>query len=70
MDVTEVHKLKIRRRPSQEEGLGCLGTAFRSLAPKVGGELLMRELLDHWDFPAAYVIEVLWRAEARGLPGR
>lgn len=65
--MTEVHKLKIRRRPIQEEGLGCLGTAFRSLAPKAGGELLMRELLDHWDFPAAYVMEVLWRAEARGL---
>lgn len=67
MDVTEVRNLKIRRRPSQEEGLACLATAFGSLAPRTGGELLIRQVLDHWNYPAAHVMDVLYRAEACDL---
>lgn len=65
--MNTLHKTVIRRRPTQEQGLLCLAEAFRAHDPNEGGELLMREFLDHWTFPAAYSMDVLSRAQSKGL---
>lgn len=65
--MTTLHKSIIRRRPTQEQGLLCLAEAFRAHCLHEGGELLMHELLEHWAFPPAYSMDVLNRAESKGL---